>query len=164
MLWFGSSESPNVVSNLQSLVLKLSKSLKLNKLLPLLLFLKSSSEDIFSLLLETGEKGERENHQSLAFAYVPQPGIEPTTWYVTWLGIKPTTFQSMGQHSNQLSLTSEGQSSSFRLPVLSLTFSPHLYLAIWMPPQPLLTESDSPVPWAWAGVLTLLQGSQGSTG
>ena len=45
----------------------------------------------------------RDKHQSVAFWYTPQQGVELATRFVLWLGIEPATLWSMGWCSNQLS-------------------------------------------------------------
>ena len=50
----------------------------------------------------------REKHRLVAFSYVPQQGIEPTTSVCTLIRIKPVTFWSVGWCSNQLSHTGQG--------------------------------------------------------
>ena len=75
-----------------------------------------------SMVLERGKgrEGERERsinmrekHQLLASCTHPNQGPNPKPRHVPRRGIKPATFWFMGQHSNQLSHTSQGQKNYF---------------------------------------------------
>ena len=55
----------------------------------------------------------REKHQLVAFCRHPNQGPNPQPRHEPWVRIKPTTFQFMGQHSNQLSRIGQGLRFTF---------------------------------------------------
>ena len=69
-----------------------------------------------------GER-QREKHQSATSRTDPDQGLNPQPRHTAWLGIEPLTLQFMGQCSNQLSHTSQGQAGYFLLTSFKFTDS-----------------------------------------
>ena len=67
----------------------------------------------FSLPLGREEGRERKKHWLVASPTHLDWGSNPQPGYNPWLGIEPTTLQSVRWHSNQLNHTSQGKKSNF---------------------------------------------------
>ena len=113
ILGFPSMCKSYVYSMLYSIVCNSSMSKK-----SMYLFFFLTQGHIFIVLLEKEGEVEREKernidgkekHQLVASLMCPDWGLNPQPRHVPWPGLKPMTFQFIGQCPNQLSHTSQGK-------------------------------------------------------